>query len=106
MSIQRKKKYPLNHAIDTKAPITTQPEHTMPSDINLSDAISEIKDALTNAFGVSTESSSESDENELASYINNMGITNTLVYEGPRLRDAEEGETPTHFNKGLKAWED
>ena len=97
MSIHREKKYPLNHARDAEAPATAPAGHAT-SDIDLSDEISEIKNVLANAFGASTATISESEEDELASFINAMEITVNMVYEGPRLRDAEEGETPAHSN--------
>ncbi len=98
MSIQKKKKYPLNHALDAQVPLTVQEEHTTLSDIDVSDKLLEIENAIAYASGILTTTISETEADELADIINTVEHMNNIVYEGPRLRDAKERETPAHSN--------
>ena len=100
MSIQKKKKYPLNHVVDAETPVAAQSEHASLSD-GQSDELLEIKDAIVRVFGVTTIIESKEDESK-----DNIGEGQRLakrpVYAGPE--DLVFGNDPVFG--GQKAPED
>jgi hypothetical protein len=100
MTIQKKKKYPLNHTA-AEAPVATQAEHASLSD-GQSDELLEIKDAIARVFGV-TATIIESKEDESKDNIGEgQRLAKRPVYAGPE--DLVFGNDPVFG--GQKAPED
>ncbi len=93
MSIHRKK-YPLNHAMDAEAPVTSLAEHPTLSDTSRSNELLEIENAIASVSSVFTTAVSKHEEDELTSLIKTLDHMNTIVYGGPGIADAEKGGTP------------